>query len=294
MPAKAWEDFKQKITKLAEGKVSLYYRGQMNESWKLKTTFHRFASSLKITVEEYLTLILPEVRRHICAWTTQKINTLDPEENGAFLAMLQHHGFPTPLLDWTLSPYIAVYFAFREVDDSKPQTDNVKIYIFDAIPWSEKYIQPLNLLNTGGPFVSALLTSAFLNQRLIPQRGAYTLTNVENMEAHIKNAETASKQKFLYELTIPVREKLVVMRDLDLMGINEMTLFPGLDGICKTMKNQFFSPNEMGPTPSEINQDLLARIRNAVKQDQPDKNASSLKLPFQKPNPSLGSLSEVE
>lgn len=267
--AKVWEDFKAAITRLVEEKIGLYYRGQRQDSWILETTFHRKAEALGITINDYLTIIVPEVRRHVCAWTNERINTSDPEENGAFFALLQHHGFPTPLLDWTLSPYIAAYFAFREVDDKNPQTDNVKIYAFDASQWRAKYAQPMDLIKDTAPFVSVFLPLARFNPRLIPQRGAYTLSNVKNIGAHIKAAEEKAKTKYLYEMLIPVREKQIVMRELDLMGINEMTLFPGLDGICNTMKHQFFTPAEMGPTPSELNQVLIKRIKEATKNDQP-------------------------
>ena len=43
-----------------------------------------------------------------------------------YLAYLRHHGFPSPLLDWTRSPYIAAYFAFSK---AKHSTKRVSIYV---------------------------------------------------------------------------------------------------------------------------------------------------------------------
>ena len=47
-----------------------------------------------------------------------KTNSLS-ENLYSHMTYLRHHGFPSPLLDWTLSPYIAAFFAFNEAHDDK-------------------------------------------------------------------------------------------------------------------------------------------------------------------------------
>lgn len=59
---------------------------------------------------------------------------------------------------------------------------------------------------------------------------------------------------------LSVREKPNVLRELNLMGINEMTLFPSIDGICRSLKSQFFSPDKVGLTTKEI-LDLLNKTK---------------------------------
>jgi hypothetical protein len=52
----------------------------------------------------------------------------------SYMAHLRHNGFPSPLLDWTRSPYVAAFFAF-----SKPQSDEVAIYGFAESPNNSKF-----------------------------------------------------------------------------------------------------------------------------------------------------------
>jgi hypothetical protein len=50
---------------------------------------------------------------------------------------------------------------------------------------------------------------------------------------------------------IDVREKPIVMRDLHFMGIDERFAFPGLDGLCRSMRDRFMCPPEVGETQPE-------------------------------------------
>lgn len=76
--------------------------------------------------------------------------------------------------------------------------------------------------------------------------GTYTLTNVSDIESHVINLSKKQNKTFLYIIDLPVSERIKVMRNLNLIGINEMTLFPGMDGICRTLKEQFFCPDIVG------------------------------------------------
>jgi len=241
-----WTQYKGWIENVIESKKDLYYRGQRDPSWKLQTTFHRFAADVGIDLPKYLSTVIPEIHHHVCAQYNEIFDMDDPNEFGSFLSLLQHHGFPTPLLDWTLSPYIATYFAFRDVNLKNPHGEHVKIFVFDYQAWQDSYQQPLDLKGLS-PYVSVVRPHAKHNPRLIPQRGTYTVTNISDMEDHLLRAQPKGESKiFLHTALLPVKETVKIMRDLNLMGINEMTLFPGMDGICKTLKEQFFSPDVVG------------------------------------------------
>jgi hypothetical protein len=247
-----WSDYKNWIGDFVKYKKIYYCRGHAVDSWKLQTSFHREASPNGITLPQYLDLIISEVHYYISAVRDEIIDLRNEQEFGAFLALIQHHGFPTPLLDWTLSPYIAAYFAFREVKDKYPLSENVKIYIFDYLEWTRSFQQPLNLRDTAIKYVSVLRPYAKFNPRIIPQQGVFTVTNVDDMEDYILSRSSEIKKTFLYTALLSVKEKPNVLKELNLMGINEMTMFPSIEGICRSLKTQFFSAETVGPTFKEI------------------------------------------
>lgn len=257
----SWGKYKNWVNNVVTQKKDFFYRGQMDYKWSLQTTLHRIAADLNLTLLQYLDTIIPETHYYICAFHNELIDLKVPEEFGSFLALLQHHGFPTPLLDWTLSPYIASYFAYKDIDDRYPQCKYVKIFIFDYLQWIDTFQQPLDLRNTSVKYVSVIRPHAKYNPRIIPQRGTYTVTNVSDMAQYILECSQNAKKTFLYSVNLPVSERPQVMRELNLMGINEMTLFPGLDGLCKSLKEQFFSRDNVGPNLDQIKQ-LLEFYKN--------------------------------
>ncbi|MDP2939249.1 MAG: FRG domain-containing protein [Candidatus Omnitrophota bacterium] len=259
-----WEEYKKWVASVIANKKDYYYRGQADAKWELQTTFHREAVVSVITLDTYLNDILPRVHYYICAWHNEIINLQDPNEFGSFLALLQHHGFPTPLLDWTLSPYIAAYFAFREVNDKLPQVDHVKIYIFDFQVWTTTFQQLLDLRETKIAYVSVLFPYARFNPRIIHQMGTYTVTNQPDMGAYILKRSQEVNKDFLRSFTFSVKERTKVMRELNLMGINEMALFPGLEGVCHTMREWFFSKDHVGLTKSEFNELLRKLLQSST------------------------------
>jgi len=50
-----------------------------------------------------------------------------------------------------------------------------------------------------------------------------------------------NQKRYLVTIDIPASERRLVMRELSFMGVTAATLFPGLDGICGTLKERFFN-----------------------------------------------------
>lgn len=243
-----WDAFKTFIEEAIKSRKDYYYRGQLNPNWKLQTSFHRYAEKTNATLEQYLDIALPELQYNITSQENELFDLEDKKEFGAFLGRLQHHGFPTPLLDWSLSPYIATFFAFREVDAHSPQVENVKVYIFDYQEWESNFENILELRSEKN-FLSAFRPFSKRNSRIVPQMGSTTMTNINDIEAYIKKREEELGKTLLYQVTLPVSDMLNITNELNLMGINEMTLFPGIDGVCEHFKKFYFNNNIIDETP---------------------------------------------
>lgn len=152
--------------------------------------------------------------------------------------LAQHHGFPTPLLDWTYSPFVAAYFAYsdaRSVEDDPP----VRIYAFDKKKFVRQFKQ-FQTMTLVQPHFSILEALSIGNDRAVPQQGLLSLTNLHNIEDYIFELERGAEARFLYAFDLPRPQKIEVMRNLRLMGITQSTLFPGIESICREMRLQNF------------------------------------------------------
>lgn len=79
------------------------------------------------------------------------------------------------------------------------------------------------------------------NNRLLPQQALTSVTNVDDIESYFEIRGNDQK-KYLQAVELPIRDRDLVMKELHLMGITVGAMFPGLDGICRQMRERFFSP----------------------------------------------------
>jgi len=231
-----WNEFKDFVNRF-EGRGRLF-RGQ-NCAWRLRTSFHRMGryNLLRYGLED-----LQALHRVLSARTKHFFNLNNNQELWAFLNLAQHHGYPTPLLDWSYSPYVAAFFSFRGVDGKNiVNSDNkVRIFIFDHERWRSAFPQ-IEVFAARFPHVSLVDTVALENERYVPQQSASVHTTVDDIEKYmaLKSAE-ANQPPYLTAIDLSWSERETVLRDLQYMGITAGSMFPGLDGACEELKERNF------------------------------------------------------
>lgn len=231
----SWAAFKEFTVSLEPRRYA--FRGQERNAWRLQTSFHRYG---RFDLMKFVQNDMSQLHAHLSSLTSHHFNVNDPLENASFHSLVQHHGYPTPLLDWTFSPYIAAFFAFRKISKKDQQPDGfARLFVHDVRDWTIDHpridkISPAPLHFT---FLSAL---AINNPRMVPQQALSSVTNVDDIEDFIAWQERRMNKCYLRVIDLPISERSQIMQELAMMGITAGSLFPGLDGACEQIKEQLF------------------------------------------------------
>lgn len=205
-----------------------WYRGQGNVGWALIPKAGRGEHRL------------PDNRDlgRFNAWCDQAVAYCNlPSSYLDRLALAQHHGLATRLLDWTKNPLVACYFACCE----HPTVDGaVYMYEMPSRIITEEFDFSLLAQQEG---IFGYLPKA-IAPRILNQKGLFTVHCDAMHPIDVEPSRIDNSEPNLVRMVIPSKLKEEVLKLLYDYGIDQSFLFPGLDGLSAQINNQ---TAKMGP-----------------------------------------------
>ncbi len=224
--------------------VGYLFRGQADADWSLEPSIARvLRGQSAANVMNAEKLAVEEFKMHAHLYLSSAIVTRTTDFTG-WWSLMQHYRAPTRLLDWTASPYVAVYFAaedhwskdgavwlFAVADLDKEMTAKYGQAQLDAN-------QPNSLLlGPASPPQLFVVRRLENTERMIAQQGGFTLCRqplYDHAQA-IEDAFIPGTSKNWLKIIVPGKLKQEFLRRLRAMNVAVNALFPGIDGVGRSV-----------------------------------------------------------
>ncbi len=216
------------------------FRGQRNHNWFLESTLDRIDSKSIYLRSFQLNNFKKECRRipdfdSYLSNISNNDNISLAEQENELWAVGQHYGLDTPLLDWTKSPYVALFFAFEEQENTG--SDNYRVIY--AI--NKEKLESIDVPGVTEGLFFEPKTDKF--GRLVSQSGLFTVTpNCGTLEDTIIDGlreygitKPNDIAEYICKIYIQCnnKDRTECLEHLQQMNIHYGTLFPDLIGATK-------------------------------------------------------------
>jgi hypothetical protein len=231
------------------------FRGHGDVAWHLQTTLER-ETSKKLSVSQYFGHYVKPAHKclsgiHGDLWTFNNkakylVDNLrtPPLPNYAFLCYLRHHGFPSPLLDWSRSIYVAAFFAFQVKRDPKGEV---------AVYWYQRTLGHGHGYDGNKPCMVRLGRWTQGHKRHFLQQSEYTLSFepfkdeavlVPTEDVIRASAMRLQDQDRLYKITMPQTMRCEAMVELNKMNVNAYSVYQTDDGLVESVGWRLFNETD--------------------------------------------------
>jgi hypothetical protein len=235
----SWEAFLQLVTRPPYSHWA--FRGERDERWPLYSSLSRYLRNFGVSPQAW-----PEQEARILRIFKRKAHQFldkppDLDDDFQWLALMQHHGAPTRLLDFTWSPYVAAFFALERT-------------LADGVVWA---MNPARINSSRAPKPRRMDPRAnhnfqryflkgdhrfiwmgephTMNRRLIAQSGTFCVPGVLDIPIE-EILHPDDPENILAKIVLKNAVRETAMRELYRMNITFATLFPDLDGLAKSMR----------------------------------------------------------
>lgn len=245
-----WDTFDKEVANLSHREW--LYRGQCDATWPLKTSLYRLFedaqkvikldknSNRQFAKDRHEELLL---RRFVSNAHLYLPTLPDKKEKLEWLSIMQHFGAPTRMLDVTLSPHIASYFAleYGHADAAIYAFNYKTIQDLDEtiMDTKDKKREVFNNHKGNRAFIVAH-EPRFANERLLSQQGLFLVpsNNYQTFDALLD--EYGGSGTLCKKFIIKANMRYKGIERLRQMNITSSSLFPGMDGFCKSLKHQVY------------------------------------------------------
>jgi hypothetical protein len=213
------------------------FRGVRDSAWTLTTTLQRQGRHNLI---KYASESIPKLRQELAR---RHGLIFDDSDQGLaeVLALSRHHGFPSPVLDWSGSPWVALWFAIHGIRTTDGGGRFCRVYALKMSSLTNR-----STSNVSQALLSPWLDGTFMQinarntPRIAAQDGYFLVAPNLNLAGFIEFFEKSHKDVRLEAIDVPYSMATEVRRQLDRMLINEATMLPGIDGTMAYMTRKLF------------------------------------------------------
>jgi FRG domain-containing protein len=239
---RAWRGWSKKSDYIAD----IWYRGHAVSEWTLCPGMYRPPFNA-VSEHRY------RHEFHLKALPFLAEATTNPVSDWDWYFLMQHHGVPTRLLDWSESALVALYFAVNPQADDKDGA----VWILSPRAINEHLTKigsfiPIYTGASVAPYLKRLWDEAeetipahpiafdppYNSRRLTAQRGKFTIHGRDQRGLEEYQALKGSLKK----IRIPQSAKARLRRQLFAAGITESVLFPGLEGLSREIRDAYAYP----------------------------------------------------